>query len=204
MIKNVIFDIGNTLIAFKPIDYLNKVFNNNKPLVDTLYQTIFKSDEWTSLDRGTITQEEAVSRFCSRKPELKEQIEHVMKNWNEMHAPMEESVKLLYDLKSRGYRIYLLSNYHVKAFDYIYNKFDFIRAVDGRVISSHVKLLKPQREIYEALLSKYGLKPDECVFIDDFDKNIEAANKIGIHGICFKDTESVYKFLNSLNAEQAS
>lgn len=204
MIKNVIFDIGNTLIAFKPIDYLNKEFNNNKSLVDMLYKTIFKSNEWTCLDRGTITQEEAVRNFCSRQPELKEQIEYVMENWHDMHIPMEESIKLFNYLKNKGYKIYLLSNYHEKAFDFIYNKFDFIRNVDGRIISSHVKLLKPEKEIYEALLKKYSLKPEECLFVDDFERNIDAAEKLGIHGICFNDAASVYKFLDKLNAEQAS
>lgn len=203
MIKNVIFDIGNTLIAFKPIDYLNQVFNYNKELVDMLYQTIFRSEEWIELDRGTITQDEAVSRLCSRSPEIKEQIVYIMENWHDMHIPMYDSVKLIKYLKNSGYGIYLLSNYHEKAFDYIYNKFDFIREVDGRIISSHVKLLKPEKEIYEALLKKYDLKPEECAFIDDFEGNITSANKLGIHGICFKDAASVYEFINKLNTEQA-
>ena len=201
MIKNVIFDIGNTLIAFKPLDYLNEKFSD-RTTVDTLYETIFNSREWISLDRGTITQDEAVKRFCTRQPSLEKQIKYVMENWDEMHIPMKESIKLLNYLKNKGCRIYLLSNYQQKAYDYIYKKFDFIRETDGRIISSHVELLKPEREIYEVLLKKYDLKPKECLFIDDSAENIEAARKVGIHGMCFKDAISVYEFADILQTDQ--
>jgi HAD superfamily hydrolase (TIGR01509 family) len=203
MIKNIIFDIGNTLIYFKPLEYLSKEFVD-KDIVSALYETIFKSSEWLSLDRGTITQEEAVRRFCQRQPSLKKQIEYVMDNWDQMHIPMEDSIKLLNYLKNNGYFIYLLSNYHEKAFDYIYNKFSFIKEVHGMVISSHVKLLKPEKAIYETLLKKYSLEPGECLFIDDYEDNIEAAKKLGMHGICFKDTDSVYEYVESLNNQRVS
>lgn len=198
MIRNIIFDIGNTLISFNPMEYLKKEFGN-KDIINTLNKTIFKSPEWLSLDRGAITEEEAVLRFCSRQPSLEKQIKYVMENWNQMHIPMDESIELLNYLKSTGCSIYLLSNYHEKAFDFIYNKFSFIKEADGMVISYQVKLMKPEKEIYEALLKKYSLKPHETYFIDDLEENIEAARKLGIHGICFKDTKSVYEYLDKLN-----
>ncbi|MFA6940538.1 MAG: HAD family phosphatase [Clostridiaceae bacterium] len=203
MIKNIIFDIGNTLLSFDPMEYLEKKFGNEET-VNTLYETIFKSPEWQSLDRGTISQEEAVMRFCSRQPSLEKEIKCIMGNWSEILIPMEESITLLGYLKSSGCRIYLLSNFHETAFEYIYNKFSFIKEADGMVISCRVKLLKPEKEIYELLLNKYSLEPEECVFIDDFDKNIEAARELGIHGICFKDAKSVYEYVDKLNEEQAS
>lgn len=203
MIKNIIFDIGNTLLSFDPIGYLKKEFSNEEVL-NSLYETIFKSPEWVSLDRGTITQKEAVMRFCSRQPSLEKEIKYIMGSWSKILIPMEESITLLNYLKSTGCSIYLLSNFHEKAFEYIYDKFSFIKEVNGMVISYRVKLLKPEKEIYELLLKKYSLKPDQSVFIDDFDKNVEAAEKLGIHGICFKDAKSVYGYINKLNEEQAS
>jgi len=203
MIKNIIFDIGNTLLSFDPMEYLKKEFSD-KAVINTLYETIFKSPEWLSLDKGTVTMEEAVMIFSSRQPSLKEQIKYVMENWNLMLIPMEESIKLLNYLKSSGCSIYLLSNFHKKAFDSIYNKYSFIKEADGMVISCYVKLMKPEKEIYELLLEKYSLEPGQCVFIDDFNKNVEAARELGIHGICFRDTKSVYEYVDKLNEEQAS
>lgn len=198
MVKNVIFDIGNVLISFQPIDYLNSKFKD-ETIKETLYSTIFRSKEWLLLDRGTVTDVEAIEIFCKRQPSFENEIRYVMENWHEMHIPMEESVKLLNYLKNSGYHIFLLSNYHKKAFKVISEKFDFIREVDGQVISSDVKLLKPEKEIYTNLLDKYNLKPEECVFIDDSIENINAANKLGIHGICFKDASSIYGLINKLN-----
>lgn len=197
MIKNVIFDIGNVLLYFKPVEFLNKLYD--KETADVLYKTIFRSPEWVCLDRGTITQEDATSNFIERKPELKDKIEFVMEHWNEIHTPIPDTVKLMRNLKSKGYGIYLLSNYHKKAFDYISNKYDFIRNVNGKIISSHYKLLKPEEKIYKALFDVYNLNPDECIFIDDTPVNIEVANKLGIHGLCFKgSTEPVYDLIKSI------
>lgn len=203
MIKNVIFDIGNVLIQFDPVNYLSSNFND-EIVRQTLYDTIFKSKEWLALDRGTITEEEAFLVFCNRQPEFKEQIEYVMENWHDMHIPMEESVELLWRLKNSGYHIYLLSNYHKKAFKVISEKYDFIRAADGKVISCDVKLLKPEQDIYETLLKNYNLAPEECIFIDDTLVNIEAATKLGIHGVCFKNAKSIYNFIDNFNSTIAA
>lgn len=192
MIKNIIFDIGNVLVAFKPLDFLNSKYDD-KETVDTLYNLIFKSREWILLDLGAISEEEAVEVFCKTRPELEEEIKYVMENWHMMHIPMKKSVELLNHLRNQGYHIYLLSNYHKKAFKIISEKFDFINEVDGKIISSHVKLLKPDKEIYEALLKKYNLKSEECLFIDDTAVNIEGAKKMGMGGVCFNGTESIDK-----------
>ena len=194
MIKNIIFDIGNVLISFQPIDYLNSKFNDETTKT-ILFNTIFKSKEWLLLDRGTVTDMEVIEIFCKRQPSFEKEIRYVMKNWHEMHIPMKESIKLLKYLKNSGYHIFFLSNYHKNAFKVIFNKFDFIREVDGQVISCDVKLLKPEELIYEILLNKYNLKPQECIFIDDSIENIKVADKLGIHGICFKDAESIYNII---------
>jgi HAD superfamily hydrolase (TIGR01509 family) len=198
MLKNIIFDIGNVLISFKPIDFLSNKFDD-EVVRQALYNTIFKSKEWLMLDRGTLTEEEATSIFCMRQPHLQRQIRYVMENWHEMHIPMNESVELLKHLKNRGYHIYLLSNYHRKAFRIISEKFDFIRDADGKIISSEVKLLKPEDLIYKTLLSAYSLIPEECLFLDDSLENIEAANKLGINGVFFKDAQSIYAFIDNFH-----
>ena len=84
-------------------------------------------------------------------------------------------------------------------FDYHYkNEFSFKDSVDGMIVSGKVKLLKPDRAIYEALMNKYGLKPEECVFFDDRLENVEGARKCGINAIVFKDYESATRELERL------
>ncbi|MBO5410715.1 MAG: HAD-IA family hydrolase, partial [Clostridia bacterium] len=56
---------------------------------------------------------------------------------------------------------------------------------DGVLISADYKLLKPEKEIYEALYEKFSLNPEECFFIDDVQKNIDGAKATGMDGHCY-------------------
>lgn len=56
---------------------------------------------------------------------------------------------------------------------------------DGYVLSAQEKLVKPDAAIYQKLLSRYNLKADECLFIDNLPENIKGAEKVGMHGFVF-------------------
>ena len=62
---------------------------------------------------------------------------------------------------------------------------EFIPLTDGGVFSCFEKITKPDPEIYLRLCKRYSLKPEECVFIDDTQKNVDAAQKLGMKGIHF-------------------
>jgi len=179
MIKNIIFDIGNVLLEFKPIDYLKRTFNDDK-IEKLLYKEIFQSQEWIHLDRGILTQEQAVKIISLRNPDIEIHIKKCMDNWIDILTPIEGTVKIMNDLKEKGYNLYLLSNFHSLAFETICSKYDFFKKFDGGIISYKENLLKPEAEIYTKLLDTYNLKADECLFIDDTIVNIEAADRLGI------------------------
>ena len=87
-------------------------------------------------------------------------------------------------LKENGYKIYLLSN----ASSDFHERRSGIPALsyfDGVVVSADYKLLKPEKEIYEVLYEKFLLKPEECFFIDDVQKNIDGAKATGMDGHCY-------------------
>lgn len=198
LIKNIVFDIGNVLLYFKPLEFLEKHFGDGK-LINILIDEIFKTKEWLMLDRGTITEEEATKRFCQRNPQYEKPIKKVMESWKNMLTPIESSVELFYEIKKKGYNTYILSNYQIAAFDKIYKENDFFREFDGMVISAKIKLLKPEREIYEYLLEKFQLNPKETLFIDDSKENILAAKKLGIDGIYLKEPSILRQKLEEKN-----
>ncbi|MGH4124830.1 MAG: HAD family hydrolase [Clostridium sp.] len=197
MIKNIIFDIGNVLLEFKPLDYLKRTFNDDN-IEKLFYKEIFQSEEWLNLDRGTITQEEAVKIISLRNPNREIPIKKCMDNWIEILTPIEGTVKILSQLKENGYKLYLLSNFHSLAFETIYSKYDFFKHFDGGTISYKENLLKPQAEIYTKLLDTYKLNAEECLFIDDTLVNVEAANRLGIKTIHFKNAIHMASALNLL------
>ena len=193
MIKNIIFDLGNVLVKYSPENFLNKYVKKENQ--EDFIINIFKSKDWLELDRGTLSYEDAIEVFTKRVPEEKESIEKLFReNISSCISPIEENVEIMRKLKKNGYDVYILSNFHQPAFEYIRESWDFIREFNGDVVSCYYHYIKPERNIYETLLNKYNLTPSETIFIDDVDTNINGAKELGIGGIHLPD----YKILSEL------
>ena len=184
-IKNIVFDLGRVLIKFEPKEYIEQNVPEEKR--EDFYNGIFGSTEWLMLDRGTLSYEDAKKIFKERVPGADKQIDRLFDtDLFEILQPIEENVKLLPELKKK-YNLYILSNFHQPAFEHIFKKYDFFRLFDGHTVSCYYYLLKPEKEIYDILIEKFNLIPEETVFIDDTKVNIEACEKEGIRGIHLPD-----------------
>ena len=197
MIKNVIFDIGNVLLNFEPKVYVQSKIIENK--VEEIYDSIFKSEEWPMLDRGTISEEEAKANIINRKIENEDFINSVFENWYDILTPIEGSVEVLKKLKEKGYKVFYLSNFHLAAFEYVIKKYDFFELFDGGVVSYKENLIKPEKEIYEKVIHNYKINPSQTVFIDDMKENVEVAIKQGIKGIVLENTKNLREELEKLS-----
>lgn len=192
MIKNIIFDLGNVLLEFNPIEYLNGKIKNSDN-VPKVFNAIFRSEEWPMLDRGTIEEDVAINNIITRNMELEEDIKAAFDNWYDILIEMKETVEILKKLKDEGYKIYYLSNFHKAAFKVMVDKYEFFKLFDGGVVSYEEKILKPESEIYLKLADKYSLKLQECLFLDDTDENVQAATNLGMKGIVFQNIDEVKK-----------
>ncbi|WP_319202758.1 HAD family phosphatase [uncultured Ilyobacter sp.] len=184
MIKNIIFDLGRVLLNFEPLEYTYKKIPD-KQRAYKIYQEVFKSNEWIMLDRGVITEEEAINRICDRNLENDQLIREVMNNWYEILTPMKDVVEILKKLKLMGYKIYFLSNFHLLAFEKVSKKYDFFRNFEGGIVSYRENQLKPENEIYNTLSDRYDINPSESIFIDDTKENIISAEKLGFKTVLF-------------------
>lgn len=194
MIKNIIFDLGNVLIKYSPENFLEKyvAVENRKKFFDV----VFKSQEWAELDRGTLTYDEVIRIFSEKIPEEKEAIKTLFNNKIiDTLSPIKENIAIMRNLKKNDYSIYILSNFHQPAFEYIKEHWDFIKEFDGGVVSCYCHYLKPQGEIYQLLLKKYNLDPKETLFIDDTKKNIDGCEEQGIAGIHLHTPEVLAELL---------
>ncbi len=185
MIKNVIFDMGNVLIYFKPELYIQQlgVAEEDRGI---LLREVFRQVEWVRLDHGTITEAEAVESICRRvPPRLRQAVEElVFRWWARPLSPVPGMKELAAELKALGLKLYLLSNASIQQCKY-HDRIPGTEYFDGRIVSAEHKLIKPQREIYQLLLDTYGLQAEECLFIDDSPLNVEGAYCVGIRGIVF-------------------
>ena len=193
MNKNVIFDLGRVLIDWNPNGYLNKYVKDQEK-IDAMFKEIFGSQEWQDLDRGTIKETEAIRRFKERCPNCHKEIDNLFENIIELIPPLEKNIGLFEEVASK-YNTYILSNFGERTFALVFEKYPWFKLFDGKIVSAHVKLLKPEKEIYEALISKYSLNPDECIFIDDTHANIIASEKMGIKGVHYTGEQELREML---------
>jgi len=182
MIKNVIFDLGNVLLRFRPHTLLKETFKN-EDICEALMKAVFKAPEWIELDKGTMTDAEATDAFVRHNPVYENEIREIMSKWTLALTPIEAHVRVLEDLKKDGYKLYILSNFHKTAFEEQQDLHPFFECFDGGVVSAYVHQLKPDHDIYRSLMAKYDLVPENSLFLDDMLENIEAAKELGIHGI---------------------
>ena len=196
MIKNIIFDLGNVLINYNPHDFINK--NVKEENREKFFKEIFQSKEWQDLDRGTLEYDEAVKIFSKRLPEEAQNIKKLFDNdIQDVLFVDKTNIKYLSTLKNKDYKLYILSNFHKNSFRKVSEIHNFKSIFDGGVISYECHLLKPESNIYKAIIDKYGLIPEETVFIDDSLPNVQAAIKFNIHGIHLKNIEDLIKTLNN-------
>jgi glucose-1-phosphatase len=182
MIKNVIFDLGNVLISFKPAEYFEK---NNYPeaIKATILSDIFASPEWMLLDKGEITVPAAIESISKRSTLNKNEIAHIFNLRTDLMFPLDSNVKILPELKKQGFKLYFLSNFPIDIFEQVRSGYFFFRYFDGGLISAEVKSAKPEEGIYKTLLETYSLIAEESLFIDDVEVNVKTAESLGMKGI---------------------
>lgn len=192
MIRNIVFDMGGVLIRFDPPYFISRLGITGEDAA-LLNREVFRTVEWVKLDRGTITEEEAVARMCRRLPaHLHEAAGKLVAMWDRPILPFEGMAELIAELKAKGYGIYLLSNAFTRQHEY-WPRVPGNEYFDGTLISADVKLIKPDHAIYRLLFEKFSLKPEECVFIDDLPANIEAAVDSGMNGVVFHGDAGVLR-----------
>lgn len=194
-IQNVILDMGNVLLKYDPDYSLNRLCKNEeaKPIIK---KEFFQGSEWIQTDLGVITPEERYEFVKRRIPEeYRADFKAVSDNWDICMTPLDNAREFCEWLRQRGFKVFVLSNASEEFYRYFPRHFD-LDFFDGIVVSCNLNLIKPDLRIYEHLLGKYSLLPEECLFVDDVKDNTDAAEKVGMKALCFKgDYEKVKALL---------
>ncbi len=199
MIRNIIFDIGRVLVAVNWEPLMEKLgfdAETSREVTDAMWH----NPDWNELDRGVLSDEEVLKLFIAKAPAREREIRTVFAHFGELVEMKRGAVEIIERLKAEGYGVYYLSNY----FEYLMHTapqaLEFISHTDGGVFSCHVKITKPERRIYEILCERYALDPRECLFIDDTERNLTAAQALGISTLQMKEQtlEELYEQIVSL------
>ncbi len=199
-IKNIVFDVGNVLVAFRYRELMQDL-GFDETTVDYLAKNMVETPFWNELDRGDKMNADAIEKFTNELPEYKSEI---LKFWDNIQDVVKEydySEGLVKELKAAGYGVYILSNYPVETYHMHWPHFKFLPHADGYIVSGFERVIKPDEKIYRLLESRFGIKLEDSIFVDDRQINIDAANSYGMKGILFTGYDDLIDSLKKYNIE---
>lgn len=181
MIDTIILDIGQVLAHFRWKEYLEEC-GYTKEVQEKVSRATVLSEYWEEQDRGILSEEELITKCSTIEPSVRQEIKTLFQNISQLVIEYSHSEEFVKNLKERGYKVYLLSNYG-RVFEQQKQTFRFYPLVDGGVISYEVHTIKPEPEIYQCIIDKYNITPEKAVFLDDNKQNLVAAKQFGFYTV---------------------
>lgn len=195
MQRNIIFDFGNVLVQWHPELVYGQYFGDEARAWWFL-RHIADLDWRQRIDAGE-SQDACVAELQARHPDYREAIALYRDRWREMLTDEVPGMRqLIGDLKSQGYELYGLTNWSMETFPEAREHFTILQLIDRYVVSGQERLVKPDERLFRVLLNRYGLKAEECTFVDDNPDNVAAACRLGMEGIVFNGADDLRIKLN--------
>ena len=193
-IEAVVFDIGGVLLDWDPRHLYRKLFDDETAM--NRFLTEVCTLEWHAAhDRG-VPMERSCAELAAANPQHAELIHAWGRRSEEMVAgPISGTVEILSDLKAAGIPCYALTNMEAETYPRRVERFPFLGWFDGTVVSAFERTAKPDAEIFEVLLARFGLTPATTVMIDDSPANLEAARRLGMQTVQFHSPAQLRRWL---------
>jgi putative hydrolase of the HAD superfamily len=199
MIKAIVFDYGNVISEPQDVTCYSRMSALSGLSEEKLKKAFWKYRP--EYDRGTIHGIEMYRRIL-RDAGMPDSVDLAARlldedlaSWFHVSAPVTEWGL---SMQNSGYTLGILSNMPFDFLDRYADKIELFAKADVPVFSCVVDQIKPEREIYQTLISQLGCKPDEIAFFDDLEVNIAGARDAGIHAFLFTDLERAKKDFQSL------
>lgn len=200
MIRTIIFDIGNVLTVFGWKNFLHS-FGFPPEIKKRVGKATVDNPFWHEFDKGFLSDEEMLEGFIRNDPSVEKELREIYVSLHGIVTKADYAIPWIKALKKAGYQVLVLSNFSDKVRRENGDALDFLEYVDGGILSYKDGVIKPDPAIYSLLLERYGLKPEECVFLDDMQPNLDAAARFGIHTILFRSYEEAQEELKKLGVE---
>ncbi len=195
MVNTIIFDIGNVMTDFRWQDFISD-FGFDKETCERIGKAAMQSPAWNDFDRG-LDEEKVLEEFIANDPGVEKEIRTAFKDIGKTLKMFDTTIPWIKELKSRGYRVLILSNLSKKTVRECAKDLVFLDHVDGGILSYRVGMIKPDPDIYNCLIRRYDLTVSDCVFIDDRQENVKTAIELGMNGIVFKSRDQVVEDLKA-------
>jgi len=197
--RAIIFDFGGVVVHWDPRRVYRR-FLDTEEEIDAFFREVGFQSWNADQDRGGRTWADAVEELAAQFPHRRPLISAYHEFWEDSIAgPIDETVRIVERLRAKGYRLVGLSNWSAEKFEITRERYDLFKLFQDIIISGEVKAMKPEREIFEIALHRIGLRAEECLFIDDSPKNVEAAASLGFQTIQYKNSYQLEEDLRRLS-----
>lgn len=186
----VVFDLGGVLIDWNPRHLYRKLFEDEAEMEDFL--TNVCTTGWNLQQDAGRSFAEACAALKLEYPSNSEMIDAWLNRFDEMMAgPIAGTVDILAELRRQRVPVYALSNWSAETFPLARKRFEFLQWFQAIFLSAEVRLVKPDPRIFQRFCETFTLSPEQIIYIDDLQHNVEAAGEIGMHAIRFRDAASL-------------
>jgi 2-haloacid dehalogenase len=197
-VTTVVFDIGGVLLDWDP-RHLYRDLIPDEETREWFLTEVCTTEFNLSLDAGRPF-DEACDELAGRHPDHADLV-HAWKRQDDMIAgEVPGTADLVRSLKAAGVPLYLLTNMPSDVFHARRERYDVLREFDGAVVSGEEGVLKPSAEIFEILVSRFGLDPASTLFIDDSEINVRGARAVGLQAHHFVDAATLAPTLDPVLA----
>ncbi len=194
MTKNIIFDFGNVLVQWHPEVVYGEYFGDEAKAWWFL-RHVADMDFRQRIDAGE-SMEDCIREKQAQYPEYEQAVELYRSKWREMLTDEVPGMReVISELRARNYDIFGLTNWSMETFPEARAHFGILQMIDRYVVSGAEGLVKPDPRLFQVLLDRYGLKSEDCSFVDDNPDNVAAAKGMGMQGILFTNAETLRKEL---------
>jgi 2-haloacid dehalogenase len=198
-LDTIIFDLGGVLIDWNPEYLYRKIFTDEAEMRYFLKEVA--TPHWNEEQDGGRPIAEATEMLIKEHPKYEAEIRAFYGRWTEMlGGVIPETLEILETLLEKGeHRIYALTNWSHETFPIALERYAFLKRFHGVLVSGVEKLKKPDPKIYQLILSRYNIDPQQALFIDDNLRNVHAAEALGIHAIHFRSPQQLKQYLMMSN-----
>ena len=189
MIKAIIFDLGGVLFTNGTTLFAKHIAVKHNKDQKFVYELLNYSDIGNAYREGKMSKDDYWKVFKERL-EIDDEIAELEKKWNDVYTVIDGTRQIIEDLKQK-YEVYFLSDNVKDRVVIIDKKYGFINWFLGGVFSHEVGVRKPQSKIYELLIEKVNLRPEEMLFIDDKQINLPPAKQLGMNTLLYKNPEKL-------------
>jgi FMN phosphatase YigB (HAD superfamily) len=188
-VEAIVSDVGGVIVR----DDFKSFFAQFEPEIgmsgEAFYALMVGSEEWKVFNKDFITEEELWRRLAP-KLRVEDEVAGELRQWRKILIPIPETIHILEKVRRR-YPLYCLSNVDKTTTHYLQERYRTYDIFDGTVLSWEAGMRKPEMGIYELVIRRFNLTPERALFIDDKERNLVPARRVGFQTIAFQSPEDL-------------